>query len=121
VDQILGQILRQAVWERLEMLDELASHADDVSLESVARTELPRLTSGLRALLAAHEPDSKGRCPECSRRGRPLRLLRLRRGRPCTLWRTAHEHFLSTEPAPDRSRPDDGHPRTATLQVAAVH
>lgn len=66
MDQILGQVLRRAVWERLDLLDELADRADASSLASVVRTEMPRLTSGWRALLAAHAPDDKGRCPECS-------------------------------------------------------
>lgn len=111
MDQILGQILRQAVWERLDMLDDLAAHADDSSLESVARTELPRLTSGLRALLVAHEPDSKGRCPTCSRRRRP-------RQRPCSIWRAVHEHFLAETP-PGHDRPDSDS-RTARMQVAVT-
>lgn len=93
MDQILGQILRQAVWERLDMLDELASRADAGSLLSVARTELPRLTDGWRALLAAHEPDPRGRCPECSSRWRP-------RAAPCTVWRAAHEHLVSADSLP---------------------
>jgi len=90
VDQILGQILRQAVWERLDMLDELASHADAESLVSVARTEVPRLTDGWRVLLAAHEPDPRGRCPECSRRWQPRRS-------PCSVWRTAHDNLVALE------------------------
>ena len=102
MDQILGQILRQAVWERLDMLDELANRADADSLLSVARTELPRLTDGWRALLAAHEPDPRGRCPECSSRWRP-------RTAPCTVWRAAHEHLVSTEAlSPTRQRRDAG-------------
>jgi hypothetical protein len=108
VDQILGQILRQAVWERLDMLDELASRADADSLLSVARTELPRLTDGWRALLAAHEPDSRGRCPECSSR------WRIRRG-PCSVWRTAHAKLVSTDSAApgDRRVPGDSIARPA--------
>jgi hypothetical protein len=39
------------------MLDGLANNADNGSLQSVARSELPRLASGCRALLAAHAPD----------------------------------------------------------------
>ncbi len=114
MDQILGQILRQAVWERLDMLDELAAQADDASLESVARTELPRLTDGWRALLVAHEPDARGRCPECSRRWRP-------QPGPCSVWRTAREHFLTTA-APDGPGPDEpGQWRTVTMQAAAAH
>jgi hypothetical protein len=90
VDQILGQILRQAVWDRLDMLDELVSRADADSLLSVARTELPRLADGWRALLASHEPDSRGRCPECSSRWRP-------RAAPCTVWRAAHDNLISAD------------------------
>lgn len=93
MDQILGQILRQAVWERLDLLDELASRADAESLLSMARTELPRLIGGWRALLAAHEPDQHGRCPECSTRWRPRRA-------PCTVWRAAHDNLVSGDPPP---------------------
>lgn len=110
MDQILGQILRQAVWERLDTLEELASRADDAELEPVARTELPRLTDGWRALLAAHEPDSKGRCPECSRRWRP------RRG-PCAVWQAARAHFLGAA-APGDTAP--GNPYSARMQLAAT-
>jgi hypothetical protein len=90
VDQILGRMLQQAVWERLDMLDELASNADNGSLLSVARSELPRLAHGWRALLAAHAPDPRGRCPECSSRWRPRAAL-------CSVWRAAQEHFGSAE------------------------
>ncbi|MFD1046533.1 hypothetical protein ACFQ1S_13710, partial [Kibdelosporangium lantanae] len=51
MDEILGQVLRNAVWERLDMLSELANRADAPSLLSVARSELPRLTEGWRAML----------------------------------------------------------------------
>lgn len=90
MDQALGKILRQAVWERLEMLEELTSNADNGSLLSLARTELPRLTHGWRTLLATHAPDPRGRCPECSSRWRP-------RVAPCSVWRAAHEHLVSAE------------------------
>lgn len=93
VDRVLGQMLRQAVWDRLDMLDELASSADNGSLLSVARSELPRLTYGWRALLATHAPDPRGRCPECSSRWRP-------RASPCSVWRAAHEHLVSAEAVP---------------------
>ena len=90
MDQVLGQMLRQAVWERLDMLDELASSADNGSLLSVARSELPRLTHGWRALLASHAPDTRGRCPECSSRWRPRAAL-------CSVWRAAHKHLVHAE------------------------
>lgn len=92
VDQMLGQMLRQAVWERLDMLDELATSADNPSLLSALRSELPRLTHGWRALLASHAPDPRGRCPECSS---PWRS----REASCSVWRTAHVHIASTEMA----------------------
>jgi hypothetical protein len=91
VDQVLGQILRKAVWERLDMLDELASSADNGSLLSVARSELPRLTHGWRALLASHVPDPRGRCPECSSHWRS-------RATSCSVWRAAHEHLVPADP-----------------------
>lgn len=110
MDQILGQILRQAVWERLDMLDELASRADAESLLSLARTELPRLTDGWRALLAAHEPDARGRCPECSSRWRPRRA-------PCTVWRVAHDNLVSGDPPP-QPRHAAGPTSLATTAIA---
>jgi hypothetical protein len=96
VDQVLGQILRQAVWERLDMLDELANSADNGALMSVARSELPRLTHGWRALLAAHAPDSRGRCPECSGHWRS-------RAASCSVWQAAHEHLISAETVPSQA------------------
>ena len=96
MDQILGQILRQAVWERLDMLDELANSADNGSLLSAARSELPRLTHGWRALLASHAPDSRGRCPECSGHWRS-------RAASCSVWQAAHEHLISAETVPSQA------------------
>ena len=96
MDQVLGQILRQAVWERLDMLNELASSADNGSLISVARSELPRLTHGWRALLAAHVPDSRGRCSECSGHWRS-------RAASCSVWQAAHEHLISAETVPSQA------------------
>lgn len=100
MDQILGQILRQAVWERLDMLDELAVNADGPSLASVARTELPRLTEGWRALLKAHEPDRKGNCPSCSGRWRAVKA-------PCSVWQAAHQHLVTPDqPTVPQARPN---------------
>jgi hypothetical protein len=89
---MLGQMLRQAVWERLDMLDELATSADNPSLLSALRSELPRLTHGWRALLAAHAPDPRGRCPECSSYWRS-------RDASCSVWRAAHVHIVPAEMA----------------------
>lgn len=99
MDEILGQVLRDAVWERLDMLTELATRADAPSLLSVARSELPRLTQGWRAMLAEHEPDERGNCPECSTRWRQHKA-------PCSVWEAAHAHLVSggLDPLPRHSR-----------------
>nr|WP_221316960.1 hypothetical protein [Saccharopolyspora gloriosae] len=97
VDEILGQVLRNAVWERLDVLSELANRADAPSLLSVARSELPRLTEGWRTLLAAHDTDDKGNCIECSSRWRP-------RSAPCSVWRSAYEHLVAGALAPRPAR-----------------
>ncbi len=68
MDQILGQVLRNAVWERLDRLTDVANDADAPALISVARSELPRLAEGWRAILRVHEPDERGDCPTCSTR-----------------------------------------------------
>jgi hypothetical protein len=96
VNQVLSRMLQQAMWERLDMLEELVRSADNESLLSLARSELPRLTQGWRALLAAHAPDPRGRCPECSSRWRP-------RAAPCSVWEAAHEHLISAETVPSGS------------------
>ncbi|MGC7093148.1 hypothetical protein ACPZ19_00640 [Amycolatopsis lurida] len=101
MDQILGQVLRNAVWERLDMLSDLANRADAQSLVSVARSELPRLTEGWRAMLRAHEPDERGDCPTCSTRWHRCKA-------PCSVWQVAHEHLvaggLATQPDVKRRR-----------------
>lgn len=101
MDQVLGQILRQAVWERLDMLDELASGADNGALLSVARNELPRLAHGWRALLASHVPDPRGRCPECSSYWRSRATL-------CSVWRAAHAHLIPADAVPSTASTTTG-------------
>jgi hypothetical protein len=73
------------VWDRLEMLDELARNADNGSLLSVACGALPRLASGWRGLLAAHAPDP------------PLRVVSTR-GNPDTTPRNKQQHTNDEEP-----------------------
>lgn len=111
MDQILGQILRQAVWERLDMLDALASNADGPSLASVARTELPRLTDGWRTLLRAHEPNAKGNCPNCSSRWRAQKA-------PCSVWQAAHHNLITPE---QRSLPPSRAPRSRIAAAQVPH
>ncbi|MGH3515943.1 MAG: hypothetical protein ACRDQ7_00685 [Haloechinothrix sp.] len=122
MDQILGQVLRDAVWERLDMLSDLANRADAASLLSVARTELPRLAEAWRAMLRAHEPDERGDCPTCSTRWHRSKA-------PCSVWQAAHEHLVSGGLAPaqtrravrSRSVPSTGrHALRSTIRVAGV-
>ena len=100
MDQVLGQVLRNAVWERLDMLSDLATRADAQSLVSVARSELPRLTEGWRAMLLAHEPDERGDCPTCSGRWHRCKA-------PCSVWQVAHEHLVAGGLAPQSGPAQD--------------
>lgn len=93
MDQVLGQVLRNAVWERLDMLSDLAQRADAPSLLSVARSELPRLAEAWRSMLKAHEPDERGDCPTCSTRWHRCKA-------PCSVWQAAHEHLVAGGLAP---------------------
>lgn len=77
------------------MLAELANEADTDSLVSVARSELPRLTEGWRAMLSAHEPDERGDCPTCSTRWHRCKA-------PCSVWQVAHEHLVAGGLAPQQ-------------------
>jgi hypothetical protein len=83
----MEQKLRRAVLDRLNIVGERAGSAEAGSLVPMARTEIRRLTSGWRELLASHQPDDKGRCPKCSG------WLRRRRW-PCPVWLAAHHHLI---------------------------
>ncbi|MBB5854189.1 hypothetical protein ACFQ05_12840 [Amycolatopsis umgeniensis] len=110
MDQVLGQVLRNAVWERLDMLSDLANRADAQSLVSVARSELPRLTEGWRAMLQAHEPDERGDCPTCSTRWHKCKA-------PCSVWQVAHEHLVAGGLAPQQTAATQDHRREARRRV----
>lgn len=94
------------------MLSDLGKRADDASLASVARTEVPRLAEGWRQMLQAHEPDERGDCPTCSTR-------RHRSKAPCSVWQVAHEHLIAGGLANQQPRRGFGTklPRTAQPQV----
>lgn len=93
MDEILGQVLREAVWDRLETLAEHANHADTGTPTSAARSEIPRLAQGWRSTLREHEPDERGDCPTCSTRWH-------RSQTPCSVWHAAYEHLVAGGLAP---------------------
>lgn len=83
--------MRAEVLRQLAMLDDLAQHGEPDSLVPTARTELHRLTDGLRLLLTVHEPGDDGRCRAC-----PARLRRRRW--PCHVWTMAYQHLIGEAP-----------------------
>lgn len=91
-----GTAVREAVFERLDLLDQLVSQADVPSRAALAETEIARMTEAWRALLAEHQPDSHGRCKLCSRWRHP-------RAFPCAAWTIAHHHLVSVPGEVDRS------------------
>ncbi len=103
MDEILAATLCRAVHGRLDYLDKLAIDADLRSRAALADTEIVRLTAAWRTLPAAHQPDERGRCPECSGWCRPRR-------HPCSVWTIAHQHLIAA----------DGYPAARTGRHAAA-
>ncbi|MGH3921495.1 MAG: hypothetical protein ACRDTT_01240 [Pseudonocardiaceae bacterium] len=95
--------VRDAVYGRLDYLDQLVADADEPSRAALANTEISRLTTAWRDLLAAHHPDEHGRCPQCSG-------WRCPRQYPCSVWTTAHRHLIAA----------DGHPEATSGRHAAA-
>ncbi|MGW4529163.1 hypothetical protein [Amycolatopsis sp. NPDC004378] len=108
MDEVLSSALRTAVHSRLDYLDTIVAKADEESKSALADTVITQMTGAWRELLAAHEPDERGRCRACS----PWRRL----GRAgCTVWRTAHRHLITdTAERPATGRHHFRRPRPAT-------
>jgi len=81
------------VYGRLDYLDRLVTDSDLRSRAALADTEISRLTAAWRDLLAAHQPNKHGRCPQCSGWRRPRR-------HPCSVWTTAHQHLIAADGPP---------------------
>lgn len=62
----------------------------------LARTQLRRIVEGWRNLLTGHQPDSNGRCTECSG------WLR-RRKWPCQVWISVHQQLIGESQAEESS------------------
>lgn len=115
MDEVLSSTLHDAVLGRLDYLDKLATDGDLHSRAALSSTEITRLTSGWRSVLAAHQPDERGRCTQCSGWIRPRR-------HPCTVWTTAHQHLIATDSPPanrtSRHAAATGRSTVATLEAS---
>jgi hypothetical protein len=81
---LFGQLDR-SLHDRLGDLVHRAERGDDSTALDLARVELPKIVTALRALLAEHQPDERGRCATC-RRHRFSRKL----PSPCRAYLAAH-------------------------------
>jgi hypothetical protein len=100
MDEILSYVLREAIADALQRLDTLVAQADLPSLAKLAESEIGNLTAAWRKLLNLHQPDHRGRCPQCSSwlRARPF---------PCHTWLIAHQYLVASR------LEDRRHPKTA--------
>lgn len=92
----MEEALRNAVMQRLALLEKAAQQGADAALVPLARSEIHRLADGWRLLLTVHQPDEDGRCRACPG------WLRRRRW-PCQIWTMAHRHLIG-EGVPHRER-----------------
>ena len=69
-----------------------AERGDAETMYALARVELPKVVTALRALLDEHQPDERGRCATCRRRRFSRRLPA-----PCRAYLTAHLCLLAVE------------------------
>ncbi|WP_052428456.1 hypothetical protein [Actinopolyspora erythraea] len=83
----------ESLQRQLDQLERLADEGPAEAVLPLARSELYRLTEGLRALLEEHGPDENGRCRVCPGK------LRARRW-PCEVWITAHSQLIGDDPDP---------------------
>ncbi|MEV6871659.1 hypothetical protein [Amycolatopsis sp. NPDC051128] len=115
MDEVLSSALRSVVFARLDYLDRLAHDGDEPSRAALADTEITRLTGAWRSLLTAHQPDERGRCPQCSGRRRHRR-------HPCTVWTIAHQHLIAAAGPPEhrtsRHAAGAGRSTVATLEAS---
>ncbi|WP_208025956.1 hypothetical protein [Amycolatopsis acidicola] len=106
--------LQVSVHQRLDDLARSAGLADEEHATELARREIPLLVQALRAVLAAHEPDARGRCRIC--RGQSARRL-FRRGNrmPCRAYLAVQLRLGTIEAAfPQHRHSKHHHHRRAT-------
>lgn len=88
---LFGQLDR-SLHDRLGDLVRRARRGDDDTALDLARVELPKLVTALRALLDEHSPDERGRCATCK-----SRRLRRRLPSPCRAYLAAHLCLMSAD------------------------
>lgn len=108
VTMAVGSVYRDmntSVSERLADLVRIADNSGGDEPAELGRSQVPKLVSALRELLAEHEPDAHGRCRTC-RRG----WLRRRRPAPCRAYLSAYLCLALPAPEePAESRRYRGH------------
>jgi hypothetical protein len=90
---LFGQLDR-SLHDRLGDLVRRAQRCDDDTALNLARVELPKIVTALRALLDEHRPDERGRCLTC----RSRRFSR-KRPAPCRAYLSAHLCLVIAEDA----------------------
>jgi hypothetical protein len=81
---LFGQLDR-SLHDRLSDLVRRAQRGDDDTALDLARVELPKVVTALRALLDEHRPDERGRCATCRSRRFSRKLPS-----PCRAYLAAH-------------------------------
>jgi hypothetical protein len=90
---LFGQLDR-SLHDRLSDLVRRAQRSDDDTALHLARVEVPKIITALRALLDEHHPDERGRCRTCR-----SRRLRRRPPSPCRAYLAAHLCLVIAEDA----------------------
>jgi hypothetical protein len=90
---LFGQLDR-SLHDRLGDLVRRAQRGDDDAALNLARVELPKIITALRALLAEHRPDERGRCLTCRSRRFSRKLPS-----PCRAYLAAHLCLVIAEDA----------------------
>ena len=90
---LFGQLDR-SLHDRLGDLVRRAQRGDDDAALNLARVEIPKIITALRALLDEHRPDERGRCLTCRSRRFSRKLPS-----PCRAYLAAHLCLVIAEDA----------------------
>jgi hypothetical protein len=90
--------LDKSMHRHLADLTKQASSGDENTAVDLARHQLPKVVSALRALLDEHQPDDQGRCSNCRTR------WTRRTATPCRAYLTAHLALVIADDSPRHMR-----------------